>query len=609
LISSGTDDSIANGIRWQQCWNAAPEIYALLKESETLEGAREKLIGYIQALDWTYRRDIDKIESCDYILLKEAVRCLQNIISPRNENLSETSALKELWQAARTGDADVTDDFVEEFVHLFKAVKGHSDVYPSGLMESIVSNDFDKYRGREVALRRSDYLDLMGVQMDEYVKRYPTGLDPEVIERRIQNKARILEVLEESHDDWEDWRWQFRNVCKNGKGFEIIKKVIELMPIQVNAIELAVENDIPFGVTPHYLHLMDQKPNHLDYAVRRQVFPSLRFVENMITHKADREFAFDYMREHDTSPVDLITRRYARVAIIKPYDSCPQICVYCQRNWEITSPFKESAQASREVIENAIRWFNEHDEIMDVLITGGDPLVMNDDLVDYILKRLSEIRHIRSIRIASRIPITVPQRITEELCEIFANYYEVGKQTICMVTHFSHPYEVTPESAQAIRRIKMHGLHAYNQQVFCFANSRRFETVALRIAIKQIGVDPYYTFNMKGKSEIEDYAVPVARILQERKEEARLLPGIFRSDEPVFNVPFLGKNHLRAWQDHELIAIRSDGRRVYSFHPWEKNLVKMKPYLYTDVTIKGYLDKLKERGENPDEYKSIWYYY
>jgi lysine 2,3-aminomutase len=199
--------------------------------------------------------------------------------------------------------------------------------------------------------------------------------------------------------------------------------------------------------------------------------------------------------------------------------------------------------------------------------------------------------------------------VTEELCEIFAKYYETGKQTMCMVTHFSHPYEVTRETAEAIRRVKMHGMHVYNQQVFTFSNSGRFETVALRIAMKKIGVHPYYCFNMKGKSEIEDYMVPIARILQERKEEARLLPGIFRTDEPVFNVPFLGKNNLRAWQDHELIAIKPDGRRVYSFHPWEKNIMKVKPYLYTDVTIKTYLDKLRERGEDPREYKSIWYYY
>ena len=71
----------------------------------------------------------------------------------------------------------------------------------------------------------------------------------------------------------------------------------------------------------------------------------------------------------------------------------------------------------------------------------------------------------------------------------------------------------------------------------------------------------------------------------------------------------MGKNHLRAWQDHELIAILPDGRRMFSFHPWEKNLAKVNPYLYTDVSIQSYLDKLKDSGEDPSDYRSIWYYY
>ncbi len=595
--------------RWQECWDAAPELYALLMESETLESGREKLISYIDVLEWTYRRDIDTIESWDYILLKEAVRCLKNIIYPRNERLAGTSALEHLWTAAVTGDAEVTDDFVDEFVHLFKAVKGQSDVYPSRLIGGIEFPDFEKYNGREAALKRSDYLDQMGQRMNNYLMRYPSGLKPEIVKKRSENKKRILEVLDATEADWEDWNWQFNHVFKDKDGFETIKKIIKLNPKQEAAIYLAIENNVPFGVTPHYLHLMDPEPSDYDYAVRRQVFPPLSYVENMIAHKEDKELAFDFMREHDTSPIELVTRRYPTVAIIKPYDSCPQICVYCQRNWELTSPLMDHALAPKERIDKAIEWFAEHEQMMDVLITGGDPLAMDDDLIEYIVKRLSEIPHLHNIRIATRLPITVPQRITKELCEIFASYYEVGKQTLYMVTHFEHPYEVTPETTEAIRRVKMLGMDVYNQQVFTFANSRRFETAALRIALKQIGVNPYYTFNMKGKSEIEDYAVPIARLLQERKEEARLLPGIFRTDEPVFNVPFLGKNHLRAWQDHELVAIQPDGRRVYSFHPWEKNIAKVKPYLYTEVTIRSYLEKLKERGEDPEDYRSIWYYY
>jgi len=178
-----------------------------------------------------------------------------------------------------------------------------------------------------------------------------------------------------------------------------------------------------------------------------------------------------------------------------------------------------------------------------------------------------------------------------------------------MVTHFEHPYEICRESAEAIQKMRMRGINFYNQQVFTFANSKRFETVSLRIALKMIGVDPYYVFNMKGKKEMQDYAVPVSRILQERKEEARLLPGIYRTDEPVFNVPFLGKNHMRSRQDHELVSILTDGRRVYAFHPWEKNIRGVDSYYYTDVSIKEYLNRLQEIGEDPDEYWSIWYYY
>jgi lysine 2,3-aminomutase len=267
------------------------------------------------------------------------------------------------------------------------------------------------------------------------------------------------------------------------------------------------------------------------------------------------------------------------------------------------------AMADKKSLDTALKWFEDHPEIMDVLITGGDPLVMSDERIKYVVEALTRLPHIISVRIATRIPITVPMRITKDLCRIFAKQQEAGKRFLSMVIHVEHPYEITYHMAEALKMVKDSGLHVYNQQVFTFYNSRRFETVALRIKLKEIGIDPYYLFNMKGKDEIIEYSVPLARVLQERKEEARLLPGIFRSDEPVFNVPFLGKNHLRAWQDHELISILPDGRRMYSFHPWEKNLAKVKPYLYTDISIQSYIDKLVEVGEDPQDYRSIWYYY
>ena len=103
--------------------------------------------------------------------------------------------------------------------------------------------------------------------------------------------------------------------------------------------------------------------------------------------------------------------------------------------------------------------------------------------------------------------------------------------------------------------------------------------------------------------------VPIARILQERKEEARLLPGLDRTDEPVFNVPKLGKNHLRAWQDHWIVMIKPDGSRIYEFHPWEKNMEPIPPYYFTDKPIYNYLRELNERGEDLSDYRNIWYYF
>jgi lysine 2,3-aminomutase len=155
----------------------------------------------------------------------------------------------------------------------------------------------------------------------------------------------------------------------------------------------------------------------------------------------------------------------------------------------------------------------------------------------------------------------------------------------------------------------MRGIAVYNQQVFTMENSRKFETAALRLLIKQIGVDPYYTFNTKGKEETLWYRVPIARLLQERKEEARVLPGLSRTDEPVFNIPALGKNHLRAWQHHDVIMISPKGERIYEFHPWEKNITNAPTYVYADVPIFDYLMRLQQRGEDMDEYRSIWYYF
>ncbi|MCK4835402.1 MAG: KamA family radical SAM protein [Candidatus Aminicenantes bacterium] len=594
--------------RWKRCWHVAPDIHLLLKESKSLDSARHKMMNYLNSSEAAFRNDYFELSNADFILFEHSLMVLKNFFSMRYERIAKTSPLEFIWKASRDGDSDVADDFIDEFEHLFRAIKGNTKVYPSYLMEGVVSPDFEKYSGRVAGKKRSDFLDLLGENIDEFLERYPDGLKPEIVAKRKENKKRILKIFQGTEENWKDYIWQFRNVIKSHSGLEKLKSVIKLSDSEEEATSLAIENNIPFGVTPHYLHLMDEKPSDYDFAIRRQVFPPIDYVKAMMSHKNDRSI-FDFMREHDTSPVDHVTRRYIKVAILKPYDTCPQICVYCQRNWEITSPSQKAAQVLKKDIDKAVKWIAKHDQIMDLLVTGGDPLIMSNKVVSELLSQLATIPHLRSIRIASRVPITVPQRIDDELVDILAQYNGSQKRFLCFVTHFSHPYEINQETAEVINKLRMKGITVYNQQVFTIANSRRFETVALRIGLKMIGVDPYYVFNLKGKSELINYAAPVARILQERQEEARLMPGIYRSDEPVFNVPFLGKNHMRAWQDHELISILPSGRRVYAFHAWEKNIRKVDSYIYTDISIRSYLNKLAERGEDLEEYNSIWYYY
>lgn len=596
--------------RWQKCWNVAPDIYSLLRESANMKSARQKIMDYLITTEMAFRNDFYELSNAEYILFRKALWVLKNFFSKRYESIAGTKPIDYLWKAARNGDSGVADDFIDEFEHLFKAIKGNTRVYPSHLMEGLVSPDYEKYKGREAAGRRSDFLDGLGQKVDRYLRKYPDGLRSDIEKRRTENKKRVLKAFNATEDDWNNYKWQFKNVIRDEEGLERLKKVVKITREQEQSIRLSIAHDIPFALTPHYLHLMDEEPGNFDFAVRRQVFPPLDYSETMVAHKGDRKVTFDFMREHDTSPCDTITRRYPMVCILKPVDTCPQICVYCQRNWEITSPCEEEKiHVSRKTIDKAVKWIAKHPQIMDLLITGGDPLIMNNRFIDDLLSQLAEIPTLKSIRIATRTVVTAPQRFDDELLDILSKYQEMSRRTIYVVSHFQSPYEVCRESAEAVDKLKKRGLMVYNQQVFTFANSRRFETVALRIALKKIGIDPYYVFNMKGKSEMADYSVPIARLLQERKEEARLLPGIFRTDEPVFNVPFLGKSQITSGQDRDFISILPTGERVYAFHPWEKNIRSVDSYVYNDVTIRGYLEKLKERGEDIEQYRSIWYYY
>ncbi len=308
-----------------------------------------------------------------------------------------------------------------------------------------------------------------------------------------------------------------------------------------------------------------------------------------------------------TTPEEISIRRgYPMIAIFKPIPTHTQYCLYGERNWEMNYALGKKKPVQMEKIDRAVRWFERHTEVTEVLI-AGDIVIFDDDIIEEILSRLADISHIQRIRVSTRMPIILPNRINDSLVHLLSSYQITGRREISLMTHFEHGYEVTLESMEAVQRLRKAGVHVYNQSIYTIDNARRFEMSALRKQLRLIGIDPYYSFN--AKKDIPEERVPIARMIQEQNEESRLAPGIDREDEAVFNIPGIGKNYLRASQEHELIMILTDGSRIYEFYPSDAHLFRQKTFLYRDVPIYSFLKELEKKGEVLKDYQSIWYYY
>ena len=283
-----------------------------------------------------------------------------------------------------------------------------------------------------------------------------------------------------------------RHVRHIVRDLDDLDKLVMLTDEQKEAVYEARRAKLPFGVTPYHLSLMDDEKSNRDMAIRAQVLPPLDYV-GKVSAVEDRS-TLDFMGERDTSPFDLITRRYPAVLILKPFNACPRICVYCQRNWEIEGAMASNAFAGMERIDAAIKWISEHPAIHEVLVTGGDPLAMGDSTIRNVLEKVAAIPTIERIRIGTRVLVTtMPMRVTAQLAEMIGEFRRPGKREVCVVTHVQHPYEITPDVITAVDRLRRHGISVYNQFVYTFFSSRRFEATALRRLLRLAGIDPYYT--------------------------------------------------------------------------------------------------------------------
>ena len=591
--------------RLRNILSIAPQLHDIIVSSATVEEKKDDVHTWLSDILVKTYKDNSNIKPLEYSLVHDAITVFRRILSDRSEKLAGYSFIGYLVTLSTASNDEVferpTTGFFAELERLVRGIMGTTGIYAAK------APAFIKHEGPKAARMRSADLSRMARASQKFMNTYISGLENDAVRRRSRNKARIIKLFGITDLEWRKWEWHLKNTIRDA---DTLRKLVKLTDEEYEAVQRARDLKIPFAITPYYLSLMDlDSGGRRDKAIRAQVIPSLHYVNKLAEHKHNQEHSMDFMLEYDTSPIEGITRRYPNVVILKPVLTCPQICVYCQRNWEIEDVDSASAALPKSKLEAALDWIKNTPEINEVLITGGDPLLLSDRKLGSIVSRVAANPNIIRIRIGTRTLVTMPQRITESLVRELARFQIPGKREVVIITHFEHPYEITPQSMAAVQKFRRNGMEIYNQLVFTYYNSRKFEACFLRQQLRLIGVTPYYTFNAKGKAETSDFRVPIARLMQEQKEEARLMPGTVRTDEIVFNVPGLGKNYLKASQHHDIISITPDGRRVYEFHPWEKKLALANTYLYKDVPIYDYLKRLKSDGQNISAYRTIWYYY
>ncbi len=246
-------------------------------------------------------------------------------------------------------------------------------------------------------------------------------------------------------EQWMDWRWQQRNRVQTASDLE---RVVRLTPNEREAIEKTSSN-FRMAITPYYAALMD--PDDPECPIRRQSVPVLDELESSGYELADP------LGEEAFMPVPGITHRYPDRVLFYVTHNCPVYCRHCTRKRKVSDP--RSAAASRQ-IDAGLQYIREHDEVRDVLVSGGDPLSLGDEKLERLLRDLRAIPHVEIIRLCTRNPVTLPCRFTPELLDRLKAY-----QPIFVHTHFNHPKECTPEAARCLRNLADRGFNVANQMV------------------------------------------------------------------------------------------------------------------------------------------------
>ncbi|MBO8137467.1 MAG: glutamate 2,3-aminomutase [Desulfotomaculum sp.] len=328
---------------------------------------------------------------------------------------------------------------------------------------------------RKIALERAK--ELRG-RIEDYLQvkdKIFTGFD--IQDKVQQQKKRILEVLGGTEENWNDWKWQIANRIKDT---EMFRKIFDISDEQAEIID-SVGKKFRWAISPYYASLM-LEPNDKD-PIYLQSIPTMAEI-------TDNYGVDDPMGEEFTSPAPAITRRYPDRLIINVTNQCAMYCRHCQRRRNIG---EIDTHKPKEVLQEALDYIRANPEIRDVLITGGDALMLSNNMLDWLLGELDKIEHVEIKRLGTRTLVTLPQRITPGLCSIIEKY-----PPIYINTQFNHPREVTPEVGKAADMLIKAGAVLGNQAVLLKGvNNDPNVMKKLNHALLKVRIRPYYIFHAK----------------------------------------------------------------------------------------------------------------
>ena len=312
------------------------------------------------------------------------------------------------------------------------------------------------------------------------LKTAAPGSAGRVAKFRINARARTFRRAffpDATDTEWNDWRWQLRH---SFRGLDALERILDLSDDERSAMQLN-RNSLPNAITPYYASLLD----------RTDPSQGLRRTMVMVRQEFVRtpEEAIDPLAEDADSPVPGLVHRYPDRVLFLVTGTCPVYCRYCTRSRMVGSQDGEY-EFSTTQWERAIDYIAQTPAIRDVLLSGGDPLVMSDDRLEWVLSRLRRIKHVEFLRIGSKVPAVLPQRITPALTRMLRRYHPLW-----MSVHFIHPDELTPEVEQACSRLANAGIPLGCQTPLLAGINDSLETCQkLFHGLLRCRVKPYYLY-------------------------------------------------------------------------------------------------------------------